>query len=199
MNAGAARRWSLFACLALLALGYCLAFAVFVRDSRDFLAADRDRAAQQFSAAHLLSLPATLRFGTTSDSAGRLGSGWRAGEDDGNWSEGKVGRVFVAFRRCACEVRLTIHLGVYLSRHTAANGIEVLVDDFPLGHFEREHDNAWDAISAVVPQALADSGVIGITLRADHAQSPYREGLGEDRRILGMKLTAIDIAPVAGR
>jgi hypothetical protein len=186
------RRAALFGCLLLLGLGYVGAFALFRTQSHDFIAAEQDRRAQQFALFHPTAVPGQLNFSHGQNGVRHLGHGWHAAESDGVWSDGKHSLLVVA-TRCACNLQLTLHLGMLTSRHVPKNGATILINGQSLARAERDAGNAWEPVRFSVPRSSAETGLMAIEIRLDNGASPFRDGDGEDRRVLGVKLTAIDI------
>ncbi len=188
------RRWLLLTLLVILAAGYFGVFAVFVTASRDFIDARRDRSAMQFSALHPVSVADRIIFGGNRLEDGLLGAGWHAAEADGRWSGRNGGSLFITLRRCACDIDLIFNLGVFTSKETPKNGLEVLVNEKSLGHVARTAGDARNPVRIALPESLQGSGELHVVLRVDRANSPFHEGSGKDRRILGVKLATIEIA-----
>jgi hypothetical protein len=186
------RRVALYGCVLLLGLGYIAAFVLFTTWSHDFIAAERDRSAQLFALSHPTSVPGQLGFSRDQEGVRHLGHGWHAAEDDGVWSDGRHS-FFVVATRCACDLQLTLHLGMLTSRHVPKNGATILINGQSLARAERDAGNAWEPVRFSVPRSSAETGLMAIEIRLDNGASPFRDGDGEDRRVLGVKLTAIDI------
>jgi hypothetical protein len=185
----------LFACLLLLGLSYVAAFVLFRTESHDFIAAGQDRSALQFALSRPTPVPGQLGFGRDQEGARHLGHGWHAAEGDGVWSNGKHSLLVVA-TRCACDVQLTLHLGIMTSRTVPRNGATILINGQSLARAERDAGNAWEPVRFSVPRSSAETGLMAIEIRLDNGASPFRDGDGEDRRVLGVKLTTIDIDAV---
>jgi len=186
------RRAALFGCLLLLGLGYVAAFVFFRTESHDFIAAEQDRRARQFALSHPAGVPGQLGFSHDQQGVGLLGHGWHAPESDGVWSEGRHSLLAVA-TRCACDLQVTLHLGVMTSRHVPRNGAAILVNGQSLTRVERDAGNAWEPVRVSVHRSSAETGLMTVEIRPDHTASPFRDGDGEDERVLGVKLIAIDI------
>jgi len=186
------RRAALLGSLLLLGLGYVAAFVFFGTESHDFIAAEQDRRAQQFALAHPTGVPGQLGFSHDQQGVGLLGHGWHAPESDGVWSEGGHSLLAVA-TRCSCDLQVTLHLGVMTSRHVPRNGAAILVNGQSLIRVERDAGNAWEPVRVSVPRSSAETGLMTVEIRPDHTASPFRDGDGEDERVLGVKLIAIDI------
>ncbi|HEY2394781.1 MAG TPA: hypothetical protein VGH81_02200 [Rudaea sp.] len=173
------RRWLLLILLAILAAGYFGVFAVFITASRDFIDARRDRAALRFSTLHPVSVPDRILFGSKRREDGLLGAGWHFAEADGSWSGRNGGGLFIALRPCACDIDLTFNLGVFTSKQTAENGLEIVVNDKSLGHIARTVADAWNPVRITVPESIAASGELHIVLQVDRAKLAFSRRLGE--------------------
>jgi hypothetical protein len=86
-----------------------------------------------------------------------------------------------------------LHLGIMTSRTVPRNGATILINGQSLARAERDAGNAWEPVRFSVPRSSAETGLMAIEIRLDNGASPFRDGDGEDRRVLGVKLTTIDI------
>ena len=174
------------------------AFAFFARHSVDFIARNHDAAALEYSAGHVLDLPARLVFAAGTADAHRLGEGWYLPESDGVWSGATDSGVELAIRAHEAGVVLRLETSVYVSERSPENGMRVVVNGVTLARQTRTPSNHDQPVEVRVPAELTRSGALHVQLHVDRCVAPLREGTYAEPRPIGVMLSAIEIRRTEG-
>jgi len=191
--AGAWRRRVLLGALALLVVGYCAAFALFVTQSRDFLVARYNQRAQDFSREHVVSAPAKLSFGQGEPDNARLGGGWHAPDPGGAWSQSVDAFVEIEVLREHTPLLLRVNATAAVLEQRPKMKIKAFINGVPVIRWVRYYPGAAGSFDLRVPASEAKAGLLEIRFRADHTVSPFRLGAGPDGRQLGFLLHSIEL------
>ena len=191
--AGAWRRWLLFAALALLVVGYCAAFALFMTRSEDFLVARYNQRALDFSRGHIVSAPAKLSFGLGEPDNPRLGGGWHAPDSGGTWSQSVDAVVEIVVPHEHVPLLLRVNATAAVLKQRPRMKVKAFINGMPAGDWLRDLSNASSPLDLRVPASAANAGRLEIRLGVDHTASPFRLGAGPDDRQLGLLLHSIEL------
>lgn len=191
MNGSAVRRWTLFASLALLGGAQVAAYVFFTAHSVDFIAANHNARAREFSRAHVLAFPARLRFGTGQPDMQRLGDGWNLPDPGGVWSLDNDAWVELFLPRSTGAIVLRLGVSVYGSNKVPDNRLQLGVNGSTAASWAA--DELARSVSVAVPGDLTKSGSVELHLHVDRCESPLREGTGSDPRRLGVRLEWIEV------
>ena len=191
--ASAWRRWVLLAALALLVVGYCAAFALFVTQSQDFLVARYNKRALDFGRAHVVFAPARLSFGLGEPDNPRLGGGWHAPDPGGAWSQTVDAFVEIVVPRDHAPLLLRVNATAAVLKQRPKMKIKAFINGVPAIRWVRYDPAASGSFDLRVPASEAKSGRLEIRFRVDHTVSPFRLGAGTDGRRLGVLLHSIEL------
>ena len=119
------RRWTLLLASVALGILYIAAFAIFRRDSRDFVIVEREAFARAAASAHRFSLPTHFEFSRGEEGASLLGAGWRWPDAEGTFlahspatahlridARGKSVRVRLRYDAMGPADEVAVHLAV---------------------------------------------------------------------------------------
>jgi len=185
-------RWVLLAALVLLGAGYVFAFAIFVRDSEDFIAARRNSAAESFAAQHLVHPTAELKFAPGAPFNGILGAGWHNIEPHGVWSSATDSSIAIRLPRGYAGVVLQLNATAFIAPR-APHAIVTLTVNGHSQTWERNGDNAGEPLQMRVPEDLLRAGRLDIHVHLSRVASPFATRAGRDHRPLGILLSSIVI------
>jgi hypothetical protein len=187
------QRWSLFAALMLIVIGYCAAFALFATRSQDFLVARYNQRALDFSRAHVVSAPARLSFGLGEPDNPRLGGGWHAPDPGGVWSQTVDAFVEIVLPREHAPLLLRVNATAAVLKQRPKMKVKAFINGVPAIRWVRYDPDASGSFDLRVPASEAKDGRLEIRFRVDHTVSPFRLGAGQDGRQLGVLLYSIEL------
>jgi hypothetical protein len=193
MTDPAGRRWTLLALLALLGCGYIAAFTLFVTRSRDFVFAQRNDLAAQFSAAHPLDVPGELHFGADRADNRHLGGGWNGADGTGVWSQNNEAALELSLRPVPGMVELRFGAYTYISAKTKRNRVGISINGRTVASVQRDRTNVGEPIVVRWRPQPWLAGMLHVRLHVRHCGSPMREGLSPDARSLCMLLNSVQV------
>ena len=193
----ASMRMALFIALLVLGVGYIFAYALFVEQSRDFVVAEENARARDFSASHPVTIPSTIPFDSASPWVKLLGGGWHRTQPDGTWSS--MNESFVAFHvpRSAGPLHLRIQSDSLVTAHHARQTLGLSANGNLLLTKVRTSDDSSNPIDLVIPASEIGDGYISLEFYADKLTVPLATGAGLDSRALGLRLRSIEFLPPA--
>jgi len=187
------QRRLLFAALALIVIGYCAAFALFVTRSRDFLVARYNERALEFSRAHIVSAPEKLSFGLGQPDNPRLGGGWHAPDPGGVWSQTIDAFVEIVVPREHPALLLRVNATAAVLPQRPKMRIKAFINGVQAIRWVRYDPDPSGSFDLRVPASVSNTGRLEIRFRVDHTVSPFRLGAGTDGRQLGVLLHSIEL------
>lgn len=188
------RRWTLLAALFALGCGYLFAYAFYRFESFDFISAQRNARAIEYSRSHPIHLPAILRVDEASPDTQRLGGGWHPPEKAGRWSftDDVWIELYVAPPHDR-NLKLTFNATAFVARSHPRVSIAAEANDGKLGTWKRDTSDASTPMQAHIPATLIRNGMIQLHLRIRHGGVPFRLRAGDDTRRLGLLLHSIEL------
>jgi hypothetical protein len=188
------QRWTLLIALFVLGVGYVLAFALFNRDSMDFIVDQQNRRAMQYARAAPIGIPNTLQFNAGAIGATLLGGGWYASEAGGAWSSRNDSWIALALRDTNDGVKVTLNGNAFVTaRHHKKIVVSADVGAQRLGAWQRTISNPAEPIQLCMPAAIARRGSFLLHLHVDRLSSPLETDEGPDHRTLGWFLASMEL------
>jgi len=119
-------------------------------------------------------------------------SGWSQTEKEFTWSEGKSAQLALKIPSDPGALTLVIKLGALISRPAVPyQTVEVFANGQKIADWAVA-DTA--DFSARIPEEIAKKGdILNIELRVPNATSPKALGLGDDSRILGVRVYSVEL------
>jgi hypothetical protein len=187
------QRWLLFLALVALGVVYLAGLALFAASSRNFLLVEANRLARMAASTRPPAIPGQLSFGAQESGQALLGFGWHRPADGGTWSDWDHAYVFLPVPVSQRAIDIRVQGRVFVAPPHPRVSIVVSADGQPLARREGTVSRPQLVIRATAPAEAAADGVIELELEIDGPASPFRLGVGEDRRHLGFHLQAIDL------
>jgi hypothetical protein len=172
-------------------LGYIASFAIFVTQSEDFILVERQaRATKQ-------NLPITLDLTSPAPKPEALFKGWSTPEPWGTWTNGdeSVAHFLIPELKPGLNLRLRIHLDrCFAPSSDHPVSIKVLIDEIKV---MEETFVSSDTVVLEAEYLRKESGDrLNLVIRITGASSPSSRNLGNDRRVLGIGVSKIEILSV---
>jgi len=119
-------------------------------------------------------------------------SGWSQTEKEWTWSEGKSAQLALPIPSDPGALTLIIKLGALISRPAVPHQtVEVFANGQKIADWEVA-DTA-DFSARIPAEVTKKGGILNIELRVPNATSPKVLGLGDDSRILGVRVYSVEL------
>jgi hypothetical protein len=135
----------------------------------------------------------SIQFNTGGNSERYRVSGWSQTEKEWTWSEGKSAQLALPIPSDPGTLTLVIKMGALVSRPAVPHQtVEVFANGQKIADWEVAADTA--DFSARIPAEVTKSGgILNIEFRVPNATSPKALGLGDDSRILGIRVYSVEL------
>lgn len=134
----------------------------------------------------------SIQFNAGGNSERYRVSGWSQTEKDFTWSEGKMAKLALPIPANVGALTLNMKLGALVSSPTVASQtVEVIANGQKIADWQVA-DTA-DLSARIPAEVTKNGGTLSIELRVPNATSPKALGLGDDSRILGVRVYSVEL------
>jgi len=132
----------------------------------------------------------TIVFGENGGSEQFRTSGWSKTETEYTWTEGKTATLALPIPANLGAITLTMKLDALVSSNMPSQTVEVIANGQTIANWQVA-DTA-DFTARIPSELTQNGGTLTLELRTPNATSPKALGLGDDSRILGIRVYSMD-------
>jgi hypothetical protein len=194
MTGQAWQRYTLFAALLILGVMYVLTYLFFRANSRDFAGEQFNERARDYARAHLIDVPATLKFTSGSPDIALLGSGWNRPAPEGTWTGLEDVWMSLGLHRTQGPVGIVIRSTAFLSRRHKSMQVRIDVDGSDVGTFQQNWTDPARPFALCISSAREQHLPLMLHIHIKHAAVPFELHQGRDLRLLGLLLHSVELS-----
>ncbi len=156
------------------------------------LAACSDRGGSAIDAAKPYTVGSKVRFGTGGDGLGFLGAGWSSPESGHTWSDEMSAVLALKVEPSAEPLTVRMQLsGLKKAPELPFQPVELLVNGTKVADWQVGEEAEYTA--ALPAEIGATGGALRLELKIPKATTPKQLGMGNDERVLGVAIHALQI------